>query len=413
MKVEIINIGDELLIGQVVNTNAAWMAEQLVLAGISVDRITVVADQEEAILDALREAEPRSDVVLVTGGLGPTPDDSTKGILCRYFNTKLVFHEDTFRHIREMFPASRYRITKNDREQAMIPEICEPLRNFHGTAPGMWFERNGKIMVFMPGVPFELKPLMSDFVIPRLKGRTTEVILNKTVLTQGVGESYIADRIAAWEKNLPAAFKLAYLPQPGIVRLRLTARGNDRNVLQSQMDEAIKTLQQVIPEWIFGYDDDTLEAILADLLTRQHLTLSTAESCTGGYIAHLITSVPGSSRYYKGSVVAYANEIKEMYLGVTHEDLITHGAVSEQVVCQMALGVKARFQTEYAVATTGIAGPDGGSPEKPVGLTWIAVAGPDGVIASHFRFGEHRERNIRRTALTAMNMLRKTLVRVV
>ena len=416
MRVEIINIGDELLIGQVINTNASWMAEQLNLSGFRVNQFTIISDSRLHILQALAEAETRAEIVLISGGIGPTKDDITKLTLCEFFNTKLVFNEDAYLDVEAMFARRGWTVTELNRQQAELPENCKGIPNKLGTARGMWFEKDrqdgGKtIFVSMPGVPFEMKAMMTDQVIPWLKTCfRTPYIYHKTILTQGVGESFLAAKIEDWENELPENIKLAYLPQPGIVRLRLTGMGNDEQIIHQQLDTEVSKLELLIPEHIFGYNDETLEEIIGKILNEKHATLATAESCTGGYIAHLITSIPGSSAWFKGSVVAYANEVKEKILGVNPESIFKFGAVSKQVVTEMAISLQSRFNADYVIATSGIAGPDGGTPEKPVGTTWIAIATPDDVFASHYLFGDSRERNIRRTALQAMNMLRKKLL---
>ncbi len=410
MTADIISIGDELLIGQVINTNASWIAEQLNLAGINVCRITAISDQKDHIINALDEASQRSDIILITGGLGPTKDDITKETLCEYFDTRLIFNETVFENIKELFGKRGFNISKLNRKQAEVPENCIPVKNINGTAPGMWFEKEGKVYISMPGVPFEMKSMVSGYIIPELlKKFDTGAIVNKTVLTQGLPESVLAKKIESWEDNLPENIKLAYLPQPGIVRLRLSSSGKEKAKLEENINIEIQKLKKIIPDSIFGYDNEKLYEIIGNLLRERGQTLSTAESCTGGYIAHLITSVAGSSDYFKGSVVSYANEIKENILGVRNKSLIEHGAVSKQVAIEMAEGVKLKLNTDYAIAVTGIAGPGGGTPEKPVGTTWIALATPKKTIVKHFQMGEHRERNIRRTALTALGMLRREL----
>jgi nicotinamide-nucleotide amidase len=411
MKAEIISIGDELLIGQVVNTNASWIASELNMAGIQVVHIAAIADDKEAIVKSLDDASERADIILITGGLGPTKDDITKKTLAEYFDSKLVFHEPTFNQIKEIFKARNFEVTDINRQQAMIPDKCEPLFNKNGTAPGMWFEKEGKVFVSMPGVPFEMKPMVTEQVLPRLNKKFNfGTIIHKTVMTTGMPESFLADKIKEWENNLPENIKLAYLPQPGIVRLRLTAKGHDKAALQKAVDLQVEKLKAIIGDIIYGYDDITLEEVVGQLLREKGQTLSTAESCTGGYIAHLITSIAGSSDYFQGSVVSYSNEVKSKVLGVPESDLIEHGAVSQQVVEAMVIGVRKLMGTDYAVATSGIAGPTGGTPEKPVGTTWIAVATPEKVVSKLFHFGEHRGRNIRRAALAALEMLRKELV---
>jgi len=423
MNIEIINIGDEILIGQVVNTNATWMAEELNRNGFKVHQFTVISDNREHILQALKDAGKRADLVLVSGGIGPTKDDITKQTICEFFETKLVFNEEAYQNIEALFARRGFKVTVLNRKQADLPESCISLPNRMGTARGMWFDTSGQadkrtggqersgIFIFLPGVPFEMKDMFTREVIPRLKERfAPQVILHKTVLTQGVGESFLSDTLEEWENNLPETIKLAYLPQPGIVRLRFTANGNDQEELTKEVDDEIKKLYKLIPDLIFGYDNDTLEAVIGQLLTLKGQTLAIAESCTGGYISHLITSVPGSSNYFTGSVVAYSNAAKEKVLYVKEDSLVDHGAVSEQVVLEMALGAKDRFRSDYGIATSGIAGPAGSTAEKPVGTTWIAIATPDRVFAKHYLFGEDRGRNIRKTALQALNLLRLEVV---
>ena len=411
MKTEIISIGDELLIGQVVNTNASWIAEQLNIAGIEVIRINTIADIREEILKALQEASGRAEVVLITGGLGPTRDDITKNTLCEYFDSRLVFHEPSFAYVKKLFGDRGLPVREVNRKQAEVPHNCIPIVNENGTAPGMWFEKEGTVFVSMPGVPFEMKAMISNYVIPELSKKINGLqIIHKKVLTQGVGESFLSELISDWENSLPANMKLAYLPQPGIVRLRLSGSGSDRAKLSIEMDEKIKELQNIIPELIFGYGEKTMEEVVGGLLKKDGMTLSTAESCTGGYVAHLITSIAGSSAYFKGSVVAYSNQIKTSILDVKEDTLAAHGAVSEQTVTGMALGVKKKFNTDFAIAVSGVAGPDGGTDQKPVGTTWIAVAGPDVLITEKYLFGKNRQRNIRVAAITALNKLRLMMI---
>ncbi|MDY0076162.1 MAG: competence/damage-inducible protein A [Bacteroidales bacterium] len=410
-RAEIISIGDELLIGQVVNTNASWMAEILSASGIDLHKITTIGDDKEELHQAIDEALKQAQFVLLTGGLGPTPDDLTKPALCEYFNTELVFHEPTYKQVEALFKRRGFLLTDRNKQQAMLPKACTPIPNSNGTAAGMWFEKEGGIVVSMPGVPFEMKQMFEHEVLPRMKALYHEMFYaRKTVMTSGVGESFLADKISDWESSLPTFMKLAYLPQPGIVRLRLSGRHAHQEILQQSLDNEIQKLITLIPEYIYGYDDQLLEKVVGDLLRKKNATLATAESCTGGYIAHLITSIAGSSAYFKGSVVAYENQVKTNLLGVSAHDLTHHGAVSREVVEQMAKGIKQKLNTDYALATSGIAGPDGGTDEKPVGTVWIALAGPDFVVSERFHFGEHRGRTIRRSALTALEMLRKPLI---
>ncbi len=409
-QVEIITIGDEILIGQIVDTNSAWMGEQLNLIGLGVKQITSVADDHNDILKALELAATRADVVLITGGLGPTSDDITKPTLCEYFNSKLVFDQEVFHEIERVFKPRGFVITDVNRKQAEVPECCEVMPNHNGTAPGMWFEKEGIIYVSMPGVPFEMKGIMSNYVLARLEKRfTSQAIYHKTVLTQGMGESMVADIISDWEKALPDSIKLAYLPQPGMVRLRLTGIDTNYERIKSLVEKEAEKLQPLIGDLIYGYNDDKMESIVGQLLKKQNATLSTAESCTGGYLAHLITSVPGSSEYYKGSIISYANSVKTALLGVKEIDLETYGAVSEQVVTAMAEGVRKIMGTDYALATSGIAGPDGGTPEKPVGTVWIALASASGTKTKLLTLGNNRQRTINMTAMNVLSLLRKEI----
>jgi nicotinamide-nucleotide amidase len=412
MKAIIINIGDELLIGQVTNFNASWMAEQLNSIGVDVIRINVISDTEAEIMNALKDAELVADVVLITGGLGPTNDDITKETLCKYFNTRLIFDENIFNDIAGFFKQRGFAVTETNRKQSEVPEGCIVIRNPQGTAPGLWLEKDEKIFVAMPGVPYEMKSIMTDSIIPMIEKRLTgNTIVHKTILTQGVGESFLADKIAGWENNLPIHIRLAYLPSPGIVKLRLTARGKNKKSLNKEIEEQVQKLHEIISENIYGYDPETIEQIIGKLLTVKRKTLATAESCTGGYIAHCITKIPGSSVYFKGSMIAYSNEIKENFLDIPMETLISHGAVSEQTVKEMAENIRRKFNVDYSIAVSGIAGPDGGTPEKPVGLVWIAVACADETILQKFQFGNNRMVNIERASVTALNMLRKIILK--
>jgi len=409
MKAEIISIGDELLIGQVINTNASWMASQLNLIGIDIVQITVISDKKQAILQSMKNALNTADIVLMTGGLGPTNDDITKLCLCEYYNSELIFDQASYQRIEELFAHRSFTVTPLNCQQAEVPDKCEVIPNFNGTASGMWFEENGKILIAMPGVPFEMKSMISDYVIPRLKGLSKVELFHKTIHIQGIGESFLADLIKDWENNLPENIKLAYLPQPGLVRLRLSANGTKEDGLENQVAVEVEKLKLIVPELIYGYDNDTLEEVVGNLLIAQHKTIATAESCTGGYLSHLITSVPGSSAYYKGSVIAYSNDVKMQILGISAETIEKYGAVSEQTVTEMATAVRHLLKTDYAIAVSGIAGPDGGSDEKPVGTIWIAVASEKAVVAEKFLHGEERGRNIRKAALSALMMLRKVI----
>ena len=412
MHAEIISIGDELLIGQTINTNAAWMGEQLNLIGIDVIRTIVISDKKEAILDTLYESSQRVNIILITGGLGPAKDDITKHTLCEYFNSNLVRDEETLKLIEDYFTKRGRQMLETNRQQADLPDNCKVLKNIHGTAPGMWFEKNDCLYVSMPGVPYEMKAIMSEYVIPELKNRfINETILHRTILTQGIGESFLAEIIKAWEIKLRnEQLSLAYLPSPGIVRLRISAKGKNEQELQQKINFFEKELIQLIPQYVYGFEKEKLEEITGKLLFNKKQTLSIAESCTGGYISHLITSVSGSSNYFLGSVISYDNSVKINQLGVYNEDINKHGAVSQQIVEQMAIGVRKLINTDYSIAVSGIAGPDGGTPDKPVGTVWIAIAHPNGVYSKKFLFEQNRERNIQRTALTALNLLRKIIL---
>ena len=412
MKAEIITIGDEILIGQIVDSNSAWIAEQFNLSGIEIYQITSVHDDRDHIKNTIREAEKKVDLILLTGGLGPTKDDITKETLCEYFNTKLVLHEPSLEHIKKRFQKQNIDLNKLNRDQALVPEACTVLPNKAGTAPGMWFEKNDTIIVSIPGVPFEMKYFVENEILPRLrKSGKTKAIFHKTIQTQGLPESMLAERIEQWETCLPQNIKLAYLPNPMAIRLRLSAVGKDMNLLKKQVEEEIEKLKEIIPENLFGFDNETLSEVIGRQLREAGKKLAVAESCTGGFISHLITSIPGSSEYYNGAVTAYSNAIKQSLLGVSSSSLNKYGAVSEQVAREMAIGAKKVFRSDYALATTGIAGPGGGSEEKPVGTIWIAVAGQNDVLAQKFVFGDNRERNIIRSSQTALHMLRKLILK--
>ena len=412
MKAEIITIGDEILIGQIIDTNSAWIAEQFNLNGIEIYQITSVHDDHAHILEAIKKAEEKVDLVIMTGGLGPTKDDITKNALCDYFNTKLIFHEPTFEHIKTRFTKLNIDVNKLNRDQALVPESCTVLFNKAGTAPGLWFEKNETFFVSVPGVPFEMKYLVENEILPRLRASgKTKAIYHKTVLTQGIPESMLAMKLEQWEDALPANVKLAYLPSPMAVRLRLSAIGNNENVLRELVEAEIAKLQKIIPDQIYGFNNETMAEVIGRILKLNGKTLAVAESCTGGYISHLITSLPGCSAFYNGSVTAYSNLIKENILSVNPETIIEFGAVSEQVAKEMAVGVRKVFNSDFALATTGIAGPDGGTEEKPVGTVWIAVASENDVIALKFIFGDNRERNISRSSQTALQILRRLILK--
>ncbi len=410
MLAEIITIGDEILIGQIIDSNSAWIAEQFNSIGIRVKQITSVSDDETHINSALDEASKRADLIIMTGGLGPTKDDLTKKALCRYFDTRLVFNEEVFRHIEKIFTHRKFPMLDSNRKQAELPENCTIIQNKKGTASGMWFVKNDRHFISMPGVPFEMKAMVSESLIPLFRSKfKLPVIIHRTILTYGIGESFLAEKIKDWEDKLPSNMKLAYLPSPEYLRLRLSIYGEDEIPMRESIIKQEKSLHEIIPEYIFGYDKQTMPEIIGDLLKNEGKTLSTAESCSGGNIARLITSIPGSSAYFNGSVVAYSNEIKESVLKVKNEDLIKSGAVSEPIIIQMAAAARELFKTDYSIATSGIAGPDGGTDDKPVGTVWIAVAKENKVMAKKYIFGNDRDINIRRASSMAMFMLIKLI----
>ena len=410
IKAELLTIGDELLFGQIVDTNSQWMSVELSKAGIKVIRKTTVGDVEDEILTAFAEAESRADIILITGGLGPTNDDLTKPCLVKYFNCELQINEEALQEVTAFFESRGRALTEVNRQQAALPVCCEKVTNAMGTAPGMWFHRNGKVFVSMPGVPHEMKAMMTNIVIPKLHATfKTPVIEHLVVRTIGLGESFLAERIAEWEGALPEHIKLAYLPGLSQVRLRLTAYGEDRNTLQRENRALADRLKPLIGDHIFGFGDDDLEVVLGRALKERGLTISVAESCTGGHLAHMLTSVPGSSAYFKGGVVAYANEIKEQELQVNSDTILTYGAVSEQTVTEMAQGVRKVMGTDIGVATSGIAGPDGGTPEKPVGTVWIAYADKQKTIARKLQLSKDRLLNIRMSSVNVMNLIRLNL----
>ncbi|OFY53099.1 MAG: hypothetical protein A2X22_06840 [Bacteroidetes bacterium GWF2_49_14] len=404
---EIITIGDEILIGQTIDTNSAWIGEKLSLMGIPVLRIISISDHPDEIRSALRDSMSRSRVVLVTGGLGPTNDDRTKATLAEFFNSRLVVDPDVIGDIEKLWGRRNIPISKVNRDQALVPHNCTVIRNPNGTAPGMWFESAGTIVIAMPGVPFEMKGIMDGGVLPKLAAFfNAPPVLHKTIMTTGIGESAMAAIIEKWESALPENFSLAYLPSPGMVKLRITGRGEDTGIVREKLETLTDQLSTLIPEWVYGYEDQSIEEVVAELLTQRGLTVCTAESCTGGLIASRITQLPGSSAYYKGSIVAYSNEVKQTQLEVSASQLQRFGAVSSEVVGEMASHARRLLKTDYSVAVSGIAGPDGGTPEKPVGTVWIAVSGPGGTVSERFFMGEHRGRNILKASQSALNMLR-------
>ena len=404
---EIIAIGDELLYGQIMDTNSHWISQELDAVGVRVVRKTTVGDNRTDILTAFEEASKRANLILITGGLGPTQDDLTKPLLAEYFGCEIVEVPEAVAAVSAYFTRRGREMTLLNILQGHLPTCCTYVPNEVGTAPGMWFEQKGCYWMSMPGVPHEMKKLVKDFVLPKLSQVfDLPVIYHKLIKTAGIGESWLADLIKDWENALPSHIRLAYLPSLGHVKLRLTAFGEDKKVLAAEVDEQIHGVLPLISSYVYGYDEETLETAVGKLLKNAGKTLALAESCSGGYISHLITTVPGSSNYLRGTVVPYHNDLKEQVLGVSSATLEQHGAVSEETVREMAIGVKKLFGADFALASSGIAGPDGGSPDKPVGTVWIACAGPDFVEARLLQLTQDRMINIQLTGVAVLNLLR-------
>lgn len=419
MNAELLTIGNEILIGQITNTNAVWMAQQLNMIGVSIVHMSSVADDREAILNAFDDASKRADIVLITGGLGPTKDDITKKTFCDFFDTELVIDENVLKDVTGFFAKRNRELTELNRKQAEIPKGCKVIRNKNGTAPGMWMEKNNTIYVSMPGVPFEMQVMVLEDVIPEIKKRfKLPFIFHKTILTQGIGESFLAEMISDWEDGLAEKeIGLAYLPSPGMVRLRLSSKGFDELELKERIEKEVEKVKPLINKFIYGFEEygkeqPKLEEILGQLLLEKGLKLGLAESCTGGFISHLITSVAGSSNYYNGCIVPYHNEFKHNLLKIDNSIFEEYGAVSRECVEAMAKETLHVFKANASIAVSGIAGPSGGTPDKPVGTVWIAVVFEDKVVAKHFIFGDNRLRNIQMTANAAMNMLRKLILNI-
>ncbi len=410
----IITIGDELLIGQTIDTNSAFIAQELNKIGVWVKRRVAVGDIYEDIWNALDEEGQESDIVILTGGLGPTADDITKPLLCKYFGGKLVVNEEVLAHIKYLFEKIFRRpgpILESNLRQAEVPDVCTVLFNERGTAPGMLFKKSDKIFISLPGVPHEMKGLITKNVLPYLQNTyTMPAIVHKTAFTAGLGESMIAELLKNFEPTLPPHIKLAYLPNYGMVKLRLTSHGNNKEEVEKEVDPYFEKLQELVKEYLVSNEDEGLEVVIGKLLKAKGKTMGTAESCTGGYIAHLITTVPGSSDYYKGSVVAYAYEAKETLLNVKHDTLISYGAVSEETVKEMAGGAIKTLDVDYALAVSGIMGPGGGMEEKPVGTVWIAVGNKEKLETLKLNLRFDRQRNIEMTAANALNFLRKFIL---
>ncbi len=411
MNAAIVTIGQEILIGQIVDTNSAWMASELNSIGIDVKKIISISDSIHEIESTVNELAKTFEIILLTGGLGPTNDDITKQALCKLFDSKLILHTDTLNHIEQLFKKRKLPLTELNRLQAFVPDKCEILFNSIGTAPGMWFKASSGIVVSLPGVPFEMKSIMEQQVLPKLKELSgNQVIVHKTIQTFGIPESFLAEKLMEWENQLPANVSLAYLPSPISIRLRLSSKGNDRIKIDRFLTQQVNKLQLLIPEYIFGFETDSLSSVVGKILISKNRSLSVAESCTGGYLAHLITQISGSSGYFKGGIIAYSNQVKSSVLGVSTQSIEQFGAVSREVVEEMAIGARKLLNTDYAIATSGIAGPTGATPSKPVGLVCISIATPKRTISESFTFTNDRERNIIRCSATALNMLRLELM---
>ena len=407
VKAEIITIGDEILIGQIVDTNSAWIGQTFNLEGIEISRINSITDTAEAIIDALEGLLPTTELVIMTGGLGPTKDDLTKQTLARHFGAQMVFREDVWEHIVKLFEGFGRKPVERNKFQAEVPENCEVLFNQKGTAPGMLFRHEGRRIVSLPGVPYEMKGIIKDELLPLLQDEIDYQIKHKTLFVVGIPESVLADQIEPHESKFPENIKLAYLPKPGLVRLRLTARGKRADNLNADLETATRVLKEAVGDPLMDGSNSAIEKYLGEVLTQKGLTVGTAESCTGGGIGATLVNVSGSSAYFEGSIVAYSYDIKETLLGVDHKTIVEKGAVSEEVVRQMSEGARVKLNVDFAVAVSGIAGPGGGTPDKPVGTSWIAIAGPTRTITEKFVFGKVRERNIQKTIFAALNLLLK------
>ena len=411
MKAEIITIGDEILIGQIVDSNSAFIGRELNKIGVSVHQISSIQDDKTHILTALKEAESRADIIIITGGLGPTKDDITKLTLCEYFNDKLIENTAVLEHVKNLL--SKFDVPINDlnKMQALVPSKAEVLHNSNGTAPGMYFSKNGKVIISLPGVPYEMKALISEEVLPRLISEfNTPFIVHKTVITQGEAESVLAERISDWEDALPSFIKLAYLPSLGIVRLRLSATGPDKSQIETAINSELEKLKMLIGESIIGYDDESPETVIKKLLIEKEQTLAVAESCTGGLIASCLTQIEGVSGFFKGGMITYQTKTKSSILGVDEQIIEDNSVVSEDVVLEMALKVKEQFKSDYAIATTGNAGPSKGDSDAEIGTVFIAIASPKKVVVEEFNFGTDRFRVIERAKNKAFELLIKEII---
>lgn len=408
---EIISIGDELLYGQILDTNSKWLSEEMDKIGVRVTRKTTIGDDFQAMSHAFKAASKEVDIVLMTGGLGPTKDDLTKHVLADFFNASVKLFPEALEDLQNFFEARGRELTPTNQSQDNLPSNCTYIKNAVGTAPGMWFEENGVAWMSMPGVPHEMKYLMENAVIPKIKKKyKLPVIYHKLIKTIGIGESWLSDKISTWEEQLPSHIRLAYLPSLGEVKLRLTAFGESLETLKAEVNEKIIQLEPLIAEYIYGFDTDTIASSLGHRLVQRKENLAIAESCTGGYLTHVITSIPGSSNYYNGSIIPYHNDLKEHLLGVKQQTLSTKGAVSEETVVEMSKQVRLKFKSTYGLATSGIAGPGGGSEEKPVGLVWIACHDGQNCRTRKLQLTKDRLINIQLTTTASLNLLRETIL---
>ncbi len=414
MKATIITIGDEILIGQIVDTNSGFIAKSLDRIGVEIHEMISISDNKQHILNTFQQLQNKVDLVVITGGLGPTKDDITKKTFCDYFDDELIVNQDVLKHVTELIEGFyKRKITQINKDQALVPSKCRVLHNQVGTAPGMWMKKENTVFISLPGVPFEMKYLVENEIIPKIVVEYKRpYIIHKTVLTYGIGESLLAVTIENWENNLPDFIKLAYLPSPGRVRLRLSARGTDKEFLEKSISENVTSLSKILGDSIVGFDDDeTLEIVIARLLTQQNKTIATAESCTGGKIAQVLTSVAGASNYFKGGIVSYATETKKFILGISEDLIKKHSVVSAEVVVQMAISVQKLMKSDYAIATTGNAGPAKGDSDAEIGSVFIALATPNEVVVEEFNFGQPRDKVIDRAVVKGLEMLRKEILK--
>ena len=414
MKATIVTIGDEILIGQIIDTNSGFIAKALNKIGIEINEMISISDDKNHILNTFSSLQNKVDVVLITGGLGPTKDDITKKTFCDYFEDELIVNEEVLDHVTQLIEGIYKRpISQINKDQALVPSKCTVLFNQFGTAPGMWMKKENTVFISLPGVPYEMKGLIENEIVPKIiKEYKRPYILHQTILTYGQGESLVAERIEDWENNLPEFIKLAYLPSPGRVRLRLSARGTDEEKLKKAIAENVASLAKIIGDIIVGYDDsETIEVVLGRILTQQKKTISTAESCTGGKIAQVLTSIPGSSAYFKGSIVSYAKEVKTDVLKVSAETIQKYSVVSEEVAKEMALSIQKMMHTDYAISVTGNAGPTKDDTDEEIGTVFIALATPENVIVEKFNFGQPREKVIDRAVNKSLEMLQKEILK--